>query len=340
MFSLTTFNQGYAKDKARYTGSIYRTPWENGPGSIAGDHCHRKTCGTAWLQPFLGIGTSQFLFYCRHSARSADGTKRIRIGSGGIMLPNHSAFKMAENFRTLEALFPGRIDMGIGRAPGGDRITAAILNPSNTFSEESYIRQLEHLQHFFSDTAGTQHGPVIAAPQVSSAPEQWILSSSGGSSLIAARFGAGLAVANFINGAVQPEVVEIYKNNFQPSRQFPRPKALIAIGVLCAATEEKARDMRKFIDFVHLQFEKGNFQHFGDYDTIRKYQFSPAETERIQQNSGRIISGTPDYVKEKLTALAGLFDVEEIIVTTMADSADDRKHSFELLAEAFELQPF
>lgn len=267
----------------------------------------------------------------------ADETKRIRIGSGGIMLPNHSAFKMAENFRTLEALFPGRIDMGIGRAPGGDRITAAILNPSNTFSEESYIRQLEHLQHFFSDTAGTQHGPVIAAPQVSSAPEQWILSSSGGSSLIAARFGAGLAIANFINGAVQPEVVEIYKSNFQPSPQFSRPQALIAIGVLCAATEDKARDMRKFIDFVHLQFEKGNFQHFGDYDTIRKYQFSPAEMERIQQNSGRIISGTPDYVKEKLTALAGQFDVDEIIVTTMADRSDDRKHSFELLAEAFEL---
>src|ERR1700759_4616471 len=83
----------------------------------------------------------------------ADETSRIRIGSGGLMLPNHSALKVAENFRMLETLFPGRIDLGIGRAPGGDRITASMLNPSNTFSEESYLRQLEHLQAFFRDEA-------------------------------------------------------------------------------------------------------------------------------------------------------------------------------------------
>src|SRR5476649_1435328 len=105
-------------------------------------------------------------------------TKNIRIGSGGVMMPNHSALKVAENFRMLETLFPGRIDLGMGRAPGGDRITASLLNPSNDFSESSYLRQLEHLQHFFRDSAGTQRGPILAVPQASTIPLQWILSSS------------------------------------------------------------------------------------------------------------------------------------------------------------------
>ena len=268
----------------------------------------------------------------------ADETKHIRIGSGGIMLPNHSAFKMAENFRMLETLFPGRIDLGMGRAPGGDRITAAILNPSNDFSEESYLRQLEHLQHFFRDTAGTQHGPIIAGPQAPGVPQQWILSSSGGSSLIAAKFGMGLAVARFINGQAQPDVVETYRKNFVPSLQFEKPHAVLSIAVLCGETEEKAAQMRKYLNYIHLQFEKGNYQHFGDYNSIKDYEFSPAELDRIGYNSGRVVSGTKEQVKAQLTKLANDFEVDEIIVTTITDNASDRKRSFQLLAEAFELK--
>ena len=268
----------------------------------------------------------------------ADETKHIRIGSGGIMLPNHSAFKMAENFRMLETLFPGRIDLGMGRAPGGDRITAAILNPSNDFSEESYLRQLEHLQHFFRDTAGTQHGPIIAGPQAPGVPQQWILSSSGGSSLIAAKFGMGLAVARFINGQAQPDVVETYRKNFVPSLQFEKPHAVLSIAVLCGETEEKAAQMRKYLNYIHLQFEKGNYQNFGDYNSIKDYEFSPAELDRIGYNSGRVVSGTKEQVKAQLTKLANDFEVDEIIVTTITDNASDRKRSFQLLAEAFELK--
>ncbi|HEX5025247.1 MAG TPA: LLM class flavin-dependent oxidoreductase, partial [Agriterribacter sp.] len=250
----------------------------------------------------------------------ADETNRIRIGSGGIMLPNHSAFKVAENFRMLETLFPGRIDLGMGRAPGGDRITASILNPSNDFSEESYLRQLEHLQHFFRDTAGTRHGPIIAAPQSTGVPMQWILSSSGGSSQIAAKFGMGLAVARFINGFAQPDVVETYRKNFIPSSQFAEPHALLSIAVLCGETEEKAAQMRKFLNYIHLQFERGNFHELGNYESIEDYQFSPAELERIQYNSGRVVSGTKEEVKIQLTALADDFGVDEIIVTTITDN--------------------
>ena len=265
-------------------------------------------------------------------------TDHIRIGSGGIMLPNHSALKVAENFRMLETLFPGRIDLGMGRAPGTDRTTSTLLNPSNDFAEESYVRQLDHLQNFFTDTAITRNNSrILAVPQATSVPDQWILSSSGGSSLIASKFGLGLVVAKFINGFVTKEVIETYKKYFQPSEYFPEPHALLSIFVLCADTEAKAKEMRKFMDYVFIQFEAGNFHNFAEYDVIQKYVFTSEELQRIKHNSGRIISGTKESVKEQLMQLAAAFDVDEIIISTMAGNSEDRKRSFELVAEAFDL---
>jgi luciferase family oxidoreductase group 1 len=267
-------------------------------------------------------------------------TDHIRIGSGGIMLPNHSALKVAENFRMLETLFPGRIDLGMGRAPGTDRVTSSLLNPSNDFAEESYVRQLDHLQNFFTDTAITRNNSrILAVPQATTTPEQWILSSSGGSSLIASKFGLGLVVAKFINGFVTKEVIDTYKKHFQPSAYFSEPHAMLSIFVLCADTEAKAKEMRKFMDYVFIQFEAGNFHDFGEYEMIQKYVFTSQELQRIKHNSGRIISGTKESVKMQLTQLAKEFDVTEIIISTMAGNSADRQRSFELIAEAFELHP-
>lgn len=270
--------------------------------------------------------------------RLGDVTQHIRIGSGGIMLPNHSALKIAESFRMLEILFPGRIDLGMGRAPGSDRITAALLNPSNTFSEEKYIQQLEHLQAYFNDEAGTEYGRILAVPQSLTVPEQWILSSSGGSSAIAARFGAGLAVARFINGWAGPEVADTYRNAFEPSETFREPRILVAIQVLCADTEQKAQELRKMSDYMLLQFEKGNFGPMLDFEEIRNYEFSPDELARIKYNSGRIISGTQQSVKQQIQELAHDFDTDEIMVSCMTSRQDDRVRCFELLAGAFELK--
>jgi luciferase family oxidoreductase group 1 len=263
----------------------------------------------------------------------ADATSNIRIGSGGIMLPNHSALKVAENFRLLETLFPGRIDLGMGRAPGGDRITAMLLNPSNHFTEREYEQQLTHLQHFFRDEAGTEHGKIIAAPQAATVPEQWILSSSGGSSLTAAKFGMGLAVARFINGQVQPEVVKQYRKNFVPSEGFPEPAVILSLAVLCAEDEVTAARMRKHYDYVILQFERGNFSAFGDTERSKDYVFSPEERERIRYNSGRVVSGTPKQVKQQLEKLVLDFDADELMITTMSFDGGLRKRSFELVAE-------
>ena len=268
----------------------------------------------------------------------ADETSTIRIGSGGIMLPNHSALKVAENFRMLETLFPGRIDLGMGRAPGGDRITASMLNPSNNFSEDSYLRQLDHLQAYFRDEAATQYGALLAVPQSPGIPEQWILgSSAGGSSLIAAKHGMGLVIARFINGHAGPDIAAQYRQSYIPSKLFPEPRTMVAISVLCADTEEKAAQLRKLSDHNLLKFETGRYEPLGSYDEIADYQFTSSEQGRILNNKGRIVSGNPEQVKQQLTALADAFDAEEIIVTCMTFSQEDRIRSFTLLAETFEL---
>ncbi len=268
----------------------------------------------------------------------ADETKNLRIGSGGIMLPNHSALKVAENFRLLETLFPGRIDLGMGRAPGGDRISAAMLNPSNSFNEQDYFKQLEHLQAYFTDQAQTQYGQLLAVPQCAGIPQQWILgSSAGGSSLIAAKYGLGLVVARFINGHADAFITEQYRQHFKASELFPEPKAMLAISVFCADTEEKAAQLRKLSDHNLLKFERGIFEPLSSYDEIADYEFSAEEMLRINNNRGRIVSGTQEQVKKELSVLAHEFKVDEIIVTTMTHSKADRFHSFKLLAEAFNL---
>lgn len=266
----------------------------------------------------------------------ADETRHIRIGSGGIMMPNHSTLKVAENFRMLETLFPGRIDLGMGRAPGGDRITASLLNPANSFSEESYLTQLEHLQAYFKDEAGTQYGPILAVPQSAGIPEQWVLCSSGGSAAIAAKYGLGLVIAKFINGYASREIVDNYRFRFKKG-VYDTPREILAVFVICAETEEKAAQMRKAVDYVLLQFERGKFEPLSHYSEIADYIFSPEEEAQIRNNRGRLISGTARQVKDQLTALAEEFDVDELIISTMAFEEADRLQGFRLLAEAFQL---
>lgn len=268
-----------------------------------------------------------------------DETKSIRIGSGGIMLPNHSALKVTENFRMLETLFPHRIDLGIGRAPGGDRITASLLNPSNSFSEEAYIKQLEHMQAYFRDEAATIYGPLLAMPQSTTIPQQWILgSSAGGSSLIAAKQGMGLVIARFINSQASPGIAEQYRKNFVPSENFPKPRVILAIGALASDTEEQARRLRKLADYSLLKFEKGRFEPLSSPDDVADYQFSEEEQLRLEHHKGRVVSGTINDVKAQLNKLANDFGADEIMITTMTYSKNDRFRSFELIADAFELK--
>ena len=270
----------------------------------------------------------------------ASQTKDIRIGSGGVMMPNHSALKVAENFRMLEALAPGRIDLGMGRAPGTDRITASMLNPSNQFREQDFIEQLYELNNYFHDRGepGTPQLKIRAIPQVQTTPDMWLLSSSGQSGLFAAHFGMGLSFAHFINPFGGPEAVALYRQKFQPSEDMAKEHANVAIFVFCSEDKEKIRQNQALMDYRFNQFEKGGGLTPVGYEDIKDVEYSAAELDRIKYNRARVITGTPSEIKLKLTWLAEDYKVDEIIAVTITESFEDRLTSYRLLAEQFELR--
>ncbi|MCC8409692.1 LLM class flavin-dependent oxidoreductase [Mucilaginibacter sp. UR6-1] len=273
-------------------------------------------------------------------AHLAGVTKHLRIGSGGIMMPNHSTLKVAENFRMLEALFPGRIDLGMGRAPGTDRITAGILNPSNQFREQDFIEQLADLVDYFHDRGepGTIKAKIRAIPQVQTVPGMWLLSSSGQSGLFAAHFGMGLSYAHFINPNGGAAAVQLYRERFQPSEDMPEPQANVALFVFCSEDEEKLMQHRAVMEHRFLQFERGGPIGPLTYDDVKDFVYSQPEVDRLIHHSKRIITGKPDELKQKLTALAEEYQVNEIIAVTICEDFKDRLRSYELLAEVFGLE--
>ncbi|SJZ80766.1 luciferase family oxidoreductase, group 1 [Chitinophaga eiseniae] len=273
-------------------------------------------------------------------ARLAAETERIRIGSGGVMLPNHSTLKVAENFRLLEALYPGRIDLGIGRAPGGDRITAHILNPSNTFDPKEFVQQLVDLQAWLTDkiTPGSLQEKVKAIPVIPSSPDLWMLTSSGESGLLAAHFGMALSFAHFIYPVGGPQAVARYREQFRPSPHLAAPLASVGIFVFCADTEEKAAELEAVMDYRLLSFEKGKYDIFPTYEEIKDMEYSAEELARIRANSGRRISGTPPQVKARLEQLAADYAVDELVIATITQDHADRLRSYELLADVFQLK--
>ncbi|XZF15030.1 LLM class flavin-dependent oxidoreductase [Chitinophagaceae bacterium MMS25-I14] len=273
-------------------------------------------------------------------AHLAANTKRIRIGSGGVMLPHYSSLKVAENFRLLETLYPNRIDLGMGRAPGGDRLTAAVLNPANSFSEDNFVQQLADLQAYLSGSseAGTIHEKIKAMPDATTVPEQWILSSSGQSGYFAAHFGMGFSFAHFINPDGGPQAVKMYKNRFQPSEYLHKPEANMAIFVYCSEDEEQIRQQQAISDYRFYQLEtKGRLDPV-DYNDVKDMAYSDTEQQRILYNRRRTVIGKPDFVKARLEALAEEYGVDEIIAANITQSFQERIRSYELLAEMFSIK--
>ena len=270
-------------------------------------------------------------------ARLANETTKMRIGSGGIMLPNHSTLKVAENFRLLEAMYPQRIDLGIGRAPGGDRLTSQLLNPSNDFDPQNYIKQIADLEAFFSDasTAGTAGGKVKAIPVTDTSPDIWMLTSSGESAYLAAYFGVGLCFAMFINPIGAAEAIAYYKNNFKSDTQASSPQTCVAIFGFCSEDEQTIKEVQAMMDFRFLSFEKGQYNLQFSYEDIKDYEYSPAEWQRVQHNRGRVFVGKPEEMKAQLTKLADACDTGEIMIATFTERFEDRLESYRLLAKCF-----
>jgi luciferase family oxidoreductase group 1 len=264
-------------------------------------------------------------------------TSRIRVGSAGVMLPHYSALKVAEQFRVLEAIAPGRIDLGVGRAPGSDGLTAHALNPHSHGAEE-FPRQVQELQHWVSGIALPADHPyrsIMAFPTGASSPQLWILGSSDYGAQLAAHFGLPYAFAYFFSdGAGVDAALSLYRRNYRPTQRYPKPQATICVWALAADTQAEAQRLLMTREFWRTGFEKGLRLPMESPETAAAYDYSEAERTMIEKLRSTALIGTAAQVAEKLHALAARLDLEEIVINTWTFDPQARRHSYSLLADA------
>jgi len=267
-------------------------------------------------------------------------TPRIRIGSAGIMLPHYAALKVAEQFRVLEALAPGRIDLGVGRAPGSDGLTAHALNPHSNAAEE-FPRQVQELQHWVTGTAlpaGHPYAKIMALPMGTTSPQIWILGSSAYGAQLAAHLGLPYAFAYFFSdGAGVDEALSLYRKNYRPSERHPKPCATICVWALAADSEGDAQRLATTREYWRAGFEKGLRQPLVSPETAQAHEYTPDEHAMIAKLRENALVGDPPQVADKLHTLARRLQLEEIVINTWTFDPAARRHSYALLAKAFGL---
>ncbi|TDL82994.1 LLM class flavin-dependent oxidoreductase [Peribacillus frigoritolerans] len=289
---------------------------------------HHNTNGLASTAPEILIS---------HIASS---TSRIKVGSGGVLLPQYSPFKVAETFNTLEVLFPNRIDLGIGRSPGGGAETRLALTDGIRKSLNEFPRQLQDLQGFLSQSLPVDHAysKVLAMPGSETSPEMWLLGVSHRGARTAAEHGLAFTYGHFINPASGRKAMKDYLEQFQPTQQLTSPKSNFCIFVVCAETEEKAEYLALSQDAWLLNVEKGGNTKIPSPEEVKKIDFSPDEKEKINRNRDRMIIGTPQKVKNELLRIGADYKTDECMVISNLFRFEDKLKSYELLAEAFELK--
>lgn len=267
-------------------------------------------------------------------ARTASVTTRIRVGSGGIMLPNHAPMRIAEAFLTLEALFPGRIDLGIGRAPGADPRASAAMRPIDA---HFFPSQLDELIGIASGTLPPDHpfAGVRAVPNDVPLPPIWLLGSSGASARFAGQHGFGYSFARHFSPAPPAPAMLEYRASFQPSPQFPEPHAILAVSVVCADTDEEADRLAASLDLMWIRIRRGEFLPVPTPEEALAYPSTPMERHFIEENRARYFIGTPERVRREILDLVAATQADEVMVTSMVHSHAARLRSYELLAEVF-----
>ncbi len=284
-------------------------------------------------------------------ARLGAATQRIRLGSGGVMLPYYSPFKLAEQFLMLEALFPGRIDLGVGRAPGGDRRTAQAVAAGAYDHGEHFPEQAGTLAAILSSSIETNgvvsigeghpaHG-VLLQPAVATRPELWMLGSSDFGGALAAKLGYRFAFAHFINAHGGEQVARGYRTDFVPSARHDRPYCAVAVFAIAADTADEAADLARSVDLRRVQMAYGVNAPIPSVDEARALfdsgRIGPREQAIIDQERPRAVVGPVEVVVERIVHLQRQFAADEVVVLTVAASYAARKRSYELLAAAFEL---
>jgi luciferase family oxidoreductase group 1 len=285
---------------------------------------HHATPGLAGSCPEILIGAV--------AAR----TSRIRVGAGGIMLQHYSSLKVAEQFRMLETLHPGRIDLGLGRAPGSDQRTARALRDG---PDAYFPAQVADLLGWLSTALAAEHPyhGVPAMPQGAGMPEVWLLGSTDQSAAVAAHLGTAFSFAHFISGAGGPEVIQAYKAAFRPSPWLAAPRASAAVFVVCADTEAEALRLSQSRDLFLLGLYTGRPGQYPSVDEAEAYLYTPRDLTIIAHNRQRTIAGPPPAVRARLQAFARQHDVDELVIVTITHDPKARRRSYELLAEAFDL---
>jgi luciferase family oxidoreductase group 1 len=267
-------------------------------------------------------------------------TTRIRVGSAGVMLPHYSALKVAEQFRVLEGIAPGRIDLGVGRAPGTDRLTAMALNPYSNAADE-FPQQVRDLQAWVSGAPLPEQHPfraIKAQPQGPTSPELWILGSSDYGARLAAHFGLPYAFAYFFSeGRGVEEALHLYRSLYRPSARHPRPQATICVWALAADTDAEARRLLQTREFWRVGFEQGLRAPLVTPEAAAAHAYTDAEKVVIEKLRQRAFAGTADAVHARLAELATRLALDELVVVTWTHDPAPRRRSYELLAEAFGL---
>ncbi|MER7443024.1 LLM class flavin-dependent oxidoreductase [Micromonospora avicenniae] len=264
-------------------------------------------------------------------AHLAASTSSIRVGSGGVMLPNHPALVVAEQFGTLEALHPGRIDLGIGRAPGTDQVTAlALRRTMEGLSAEGFPRELTDLMNYFS---GEQPGPITASPGLGQQPAVWLLGSSGFSAQLAGLLGLPFSFAHHFSAQNTLPALELYRQHFRPSRFLDKPYAMVAVNVFCAETDERAHWLAGPAGLSFLRLRSGRPQPLATPEEAAAYPYTEVEQEFVAQRLEGQAVGSPETVRRQLTHLLERTGADELMLTTMVYDIEDRVRSFELVAE-------
>ena len=301
------------------------------------EHCDGLGYSRFWLSEHHGlptiVGSAPEILMAAIAAR----TTRIRIGSAGVMLPHYSALKVAEQFRVLEALAPGRIDLGVGRAPGGDMRTARALNPNAASAAEDFPIQVRDLQAW---TSVGRHAGITAHPLGPHAPEIWILGSSDYGAQLAAHFGLPYAFAYFFtDGQGAEQAIALYRRLYQPSERHPEPQATLCIWALAAESDAEAERLALSRDRWRIDRGRGVLGPLQAPDEIAARGFDASETQSLAAMRARAFVGSVTTVRERIARLAETFALDELVINTWAHDPAVRRTSYALLAEAFALTP-
>jgi len=263
-------------------------------------------------------------------AHLAAATERIRVGSGGVMLPNHQPLVVAEQFGTLEALHPGRIDLGVGRAPGTDQRTArALRRGTDPMGADDFPDQLAELAGYFRGD-----GDVLAVPAAGNAPRMWLLGSSGYSAQVAALLGLPFAFAHHFSGHNTLAALELYRERFRPSALLERPYAMVAASVLTADTDERARRLAMPGALQFLRLRQGNPGLVPTVREAEEHPYTPLERRFVDDRLDSQIIGSPTTVLDGVRELVERTAADELMVVTGTHDGADRLRSYELLAAA------